>query len=134
MRLCFVSLLVNFCCLEIKLCLMKMFDFTQFRPTKHFRINRLFSDFRVKLSGFLLTKRLFYLLKMLHFCREPETPSDSGITSRRRWLSFALFFGKKSRNLTLFVDFFYRKFGKHYWKTLNFVSKNGFKFSEKQLF
>ena len=111
-----------------------MFDFNNFVPTKHSPNNRQFSEFLVTLSGFLLTKKWFYLLKMLHFFREPETPLDSGITSRRRWLSFHAFSVKKSQNMTLFVVFVDRKLEDFFSKTMNFRSKIGFKFPGNQLF
>ena len=133
-RLCFGQRLVIFYGFKIVNIFWKMSDFDNFAPTNHSPNNRLFLEFLVKLSGLLLIKKLFSLLKCFNFFGEPKHPSDSGITSRRRWSHFPASFGKKSRNLTLFVDFIDRKLEEYSLKTITFLSKKWFKFSEKQLF
>ena len=101
------------------------FYFTQFPLTKHFRINELFSEFLVKLSGFLLTQKLFYLLKMFHFLGEPETPSDSSITSRRRGSSFPPFFDKKISKPHTFCGFVSWKNWRNFFENAYFSIQKG---------
>ena len=98
----------------------KMCDFNNFVPTNHSPNNRQFSEFLVKLSGFLLTKKWFHLLKMLHFFREPETPSDSGITSRRRWSHFPASFGKTIPKYDTFCWFYWQKTWRIFFENNNF--------------
>ena len=103
---------------------MVLFDLTQFAPTKHFRINELFSEFLVKLSGFLLTKKWFSLLKILHFFREPETPLDSGIPNRRRWLTLPASFGKNISKSDTVGWFCWQKTWRKFFKNYEFSFKN----------
>ena len=91
-RLCCGQRLVSF---KIGNIFWKMSDFDNFAPTNHSPNNRLFLEFLVKLSGLLLIKKLFSLLKCFNFFREPEPPSDSGILRPRRGSSFTPFFDKK---------------------------------------
>ena len=92
---CFGQRLVIFDGFKIVNIFWKMPDFNNVAPTIHSLNNELFPEFLVKLTGFLLTKKLFSLLKCFNFFREPEPPSDSGILRPRRGSSFTPFFDKK---------------------------------------
>ena len=102
----------------------KMPDFNNVAPTNHSPNNRLFLEFLVKLSGLLLIKKLFSLLKCSNFFRKPEPPSDSGILRPRRGSSFPPFFDKNIFKTHTFSWFLWPKIWRTFFENSEFSFKN----------